>query len=104
MDRGYYLMVKMKSPNGWVEYGRFYVGDERELANTTFNGLQGRTQSDGWLRLELMESRGLTQVSLQRIYCSLDELMENCRRITKEVFKQFNLEQDPVPAPELLAV
>ncbi len=97
MDRVFYVHVMLKTPAGWTPYGQFFVGDEPEVALTLFNRLQGRPQEGGLLRLDLMESRDPAGVRIKRLYCTLDELSENCRIITKEVFKRFTLEKDPLP-------
>jgi hypothetical protein len=45
------------------------------------------------LHLDLVEARNELPTNIQMISCSLDQLAENCKIITKEIFKFSNLEQ-----------
>jgi hypothetical protein len=45
------------------------------------------------LQMEFVETRNDLPVNIQVISCSLDKLAENCKTITKEIFKFSNLEK-----------
>ncbi|MGK2860397.1 MAG: hypothetical protein ACSLE0_00555 [Chitinophagaceae bacterium] len=45
------------------------------------------------LQLDLSETINGLPASMQMISCSLEELAENCKIITKETFKYHNMEE-----------
>jgi len=45
------------------------------------------------LSLELMETRNGLPLNVQMLSCCLDDLAENTKIITREIFKLHNLEQ-----------
>ncbi|MFC5408190.1 hypothetical protein ACFPMF_02625 [Larkinella bovis] len=96
MERTYEVLLTMRVHGEWRELGRFYLGEDPEQANATFRRLKGQPGNNGWIRMELREARNQRGPYLGRINCTLDELAENCRMITKEAFKRFNLEHEPV--------
>jgi hypothetical protein len=91
MDQQYYIVVDMKSLSGYLEFAKFYLGNDLEFSNELFSGLHVIDINDKAmaLRVELLELRdGIDQV-LQTSHCTLKQLKENCEVITKEVFKHF---------------
>lgn len=91
----FYIVIKMKVHGGIIDYGRFYIGDETEFAENLFDKLEGYLdpESQFMLHMDLVESSEDNLVYLQRKGCSLEELTENCRLITRETFKFLNLEK-----------
>ena len=79
----------MKTETGVDTYGKFFIGNSRSRAKTIFNHLKGnRNVSDSdLLQMEFMETRVGIPVNLDVISCTLQELGENCKLITKELFK-----------------
>jgi hypothetical protein len=57
--------------------------------------LKGTTDIDekNILHLDLMETRNGLPVNIQMITCTLEELAENCKIITRELFRLYNLEK-----------
>jgi hypothetical protein len=91
----FYIVIKMKVHGGMIDYGRFYVGDDVEFASDLYQKLEGHLdpESQFMLHIDLIECSEDTSVVLQRKGCSLEELTENCRFITRETFKFLNLEK-----------
>ena len=84
----------MKTKTGADTFGNFFIGNSRIRAKTIFNNLKGSTNvTEGdLLQLEFMETREGIPVNLNVISCTLEELGENCKVITKELFKSAVLE------------
>lgn len=94
MERKYEVLLTMRVQDEWRELGRFYLGEDLEQVKATFGRLKGQPSNYGWIQIELREICGRTWVRHSRISCTLDELSENCRLITKDAFKRFNLERE----------
>ena len=84
----------MKTTTGSDTFANFFIGNSRSRAKAIFNSLKGNANvSDGdLLQLEFMETREGILVNLDVISCTLQELGENCKLITKELFKSVVLE------------
>ena len=89
----FYILVNIKTADGFESIGRFYVGNSRELAYSMFKKLKGHDPLDGnsMLTIELWETVNNLPLNLQLKGCTLQQLGENCAFITKEVFKGRNL-------------
>jgi hypothetical protein len=94
-QNGFYIVMNLKAGKNYESYARFYIGNKRRFAESLFQKLKGSKEvsEKSILQLELTEiSKGLP-VNINLLSCTLDELAENCKIITKELFKQFNLER-----------
>ena len=92
MTREYRIALHTKTASGFEKYAEFFVGDDPATARQLFNRLKGsKDQIDGGILLmELREiCRGLP-LDMQFKSCTLDELAENCRIITREIFALNN--------------
>ncbi len=87
-------MLNLKTSHGYECIGKFFVGDNEVSANQVFKQLKGNTKvtEKSILQLDLMESKDGLPVNLQMISCTLEELGDNCRIITRELFRLINLE------------
>lgn len=94
-ETSFFVAVNLKTPGGSECIARFYIGKKRKPATDIFLQLKGRKEIDekAILTLDLVESRDGLPLNMQMINCSLEELAENCKIITKEVFKLLNLEE-----------
>jgi hypothetical protein len=84
----------MKTPNGPESFAKFFIGKNRDAAQAIFQKLEGRSEVDerNVLYLDFMETSNSLPVNLELISCTLEQLANNCKIITKEVFKLNNLE------------
>jgi hypothetical protein len=91
----FYVVLNLKTTNGFESFGKFFVGNNRKFAADLFRKLKGSKDVDenSVLHLDLMETKNGLPLNIHMISCSLDELAENCKIITKETFKLFNLEE-----------
>jgi hypothetical protein len=93
MQTHYCISFHVKTSTGYETFGKFFIGDNRKTANTIFSKLKGTETVDegNVLHMELCEMREQLPVNIQLLTCTLDELAENCRTITREIFKLHNL-------------
>ena len=90
----FYINCHINTPAGPELYGRFEIGNDREKAYDLFSKLKGNKEvnEQNILGLELMETVNELPVNINMLGCTLNELTENCRIITKEVFRMHNLD------------
>ena len=95
MDTQFYIVLNLKTGKGWESFGRFFIGNSRDHAYSLFRKLKGTDEVNekNVLLLDFMETKKGLPVNLKMITCTLDQLAENCKIITKELFKISNLEQ-----------
>lgn len=94
-DPAFYIVINIKTANGMETIGKFFIGADRRVASSIFQLLKGKKEVDekAILTMELVESKNGLPLNMQLMSCTLEELADNCKTITREVFKQFNLEQ-----------
>jgi hypothetical protein len=95
MATEYRVALHARTASGFDTIGEFYIGHDRRTANQLFKTLKGSPDNieNGVLFMELREiSRGLP-LDIQIVHCTLDEVAENCRLITKNQFKAINLSE-----------
>ncbi|HQV56284.1 MAG TPA: hypothetical protein PLX17_12240 [Chitinophagaceae bacterium] len=90
----YYILINIKTANGFESIGKFFIGNNSEAADALFYQLQGSSDVDEntMLSMELMETVRELPQNIRIISCSLEQLAFNCRIITKDTFKNINLE------------
>jgi len=91
----FYIILNLRTGNGYETFGKFFLGNNKKSATTIFDQLKGIKNVDekSILQLDLMESRNGLPVNMQMISCSLKDLAENCKIITREIFRHYNLEE-----------
>jgi|SRR4029079_12732722 len=91
----FYIVLNIKSGKDFQTYGKFFLGKSRKFADRVFKKLKGnkKISNASVLYIELMETNNELPINIQVMSCTLDELSENCKMITKETFKQYNLEE-----------
>jgi hypothetical protein len=95
MKPTFYITLNIKTVNGFECYGRFSLGNDRDFAYALFQQLKGNDEVDegSVLHMDFMETRNGLPVNLTVKSCTLQQLADNCRTITRETFKLFNLEE-----------
>lgn len=97
MDPVFHLTVNIQTPKGMLEIGSFFLGTEIKFAENTFSQLEGSTNIISYpsIRLDLIcTSRRDLPVCLKSMGCNLEQYANNCRMLTKEIFKHFMFESD----------
>lgn len=93
MKTNFYIVMNMKTAGGFEAYGRYYIGHDRDFANDLFGQLKGSSilGKEDVLHLDLMETTNGLPLNIHVINCTLAELGENCKIITRELFKHMAL-------------
>lgn len=93
MKTQFYILLSLRTPKGFVDYGQFNLGDELAAAYSLFETLKGTGEFSAPLHIDLMETVDELPVKIKTICCSLEQLSTNCRLIAKEMFRLKNLEE-----------
>jgi hypothetical protein len=90
----FHIVLQFKTPEGFEPFGRFEVGRDHSQAESIFNNLKGNHECSfsDVLQIDLVESGNGLPKPLKMMSCSLQDIGENCRIITRECFKYRNLE------------
>ena len=91
MFQEYRIAIHLKTLRGFETFGEFFLGTSGVEAQDFFRTLKGTPiqVQEGILIMELTcLVRGLP-VDIQMLSCSLEELGENCKMITKYLFTQM---------------
>jgi|SRR6478752_2056782 len=93
-DTSCYIVLNIKTPTGYETYGRFLLGKNKTFAYEVFNKLKGDEVFDetSVLYLDLIETSAGLPVNMNILSCTIEQLAENIKIITREVFKAINLE------------
>lgn len=95
MKPAFYITLNIKTADGFECYGRFSLGNDRDFAYSLFRRLEGSDEVDekSVLHMDFMEIRNGLPINLKVKSCNLQQLADNCKTITRETFKLFNLEE-----------
>lgn len=95
MKTQFYILLSLKTPKGFSDYGQYFFGDDREAAYGLFGQLKGSGElKDGCpLHVDLMETVNELPVRIKTICCTLEELGANSKLIAREIFRLKNLEE-----------
>lgn len=90
----FHIILQIKTPEGFEPFGKFSIGDHRTQAEAIFKMLKGDPQcsDDDMLQMDLIEEGDGLPRKLQVVRCSLEDVAENCRIITREWFKYRSIE------------
>jgi len=93
METSFYIAFNMKTPDGFESFARFNIGNREKPARNLFEKLKGTADNveDCILQMDLMETKNKLPLNIKVLGCTLEEMAENCKEITKEAFKIFTL-------------
>ena len=94
METQFYIILSLKTPDGFVDYGQYFLGNDRGTAFELFGQLIGSAdiKQNCLLHIDLMETVDGLPVLVKTRCCTIDELGANCKRIARHVFRLKNLE------------
>ena len=94
METQFYITLTLRTYKGPESFAKFFIGNNRHLALAIFKQLKGshNVSEENILNFEFWEIEKGVPSNLDLITCTLNQLAENCRIITKELFKSENLE------------
>ena len=89
----FYILISIKTDNGFESFGKFNLGNNRKEAKAIFRQLKGNSDVNEttMLTMELVETVNELPLNLLMLGCTLKELSDNCKIITKETFRIHNL-------------
>ena len=95
METQFYILLSLKTPQGYSDYGQYFFGNDRQAAYRLFKQLKGSAdlKASCLLHIDLMETVNELPVRIKTICCTLDELGDNCKLIAREIFRLKNLEE-----------
>lgn len=98
METQFYILLSLKTTQGYVDYGQYFFGNNREAAYDLFRQMKGDPDMAARcpLHIDLMETIDSLPVKIKSICCTLEELGFNCKLIAKEIFRLKNLEEMPL--------
>jgi hypothetical protein len=93
MKSQFYILLSLQTADGFVNYGQYELGDDRDAAMELFGQLDGSPEFPlhHKLHIDLMETVSELPVKIRTISCSLEELAANVKLITREIFRLKNL-------------
>lgn len=95
METTFYIRFTLKTVRGFESFGQFFISNDRNFANQVFKKLKGNdaVNESNILQMDFIETKNNLPVNIKMIRCTLNEMVENCRIITRELFKHFNLQE-----------
>ncbi|UAY53065.1 hypothetical protein [Ferruginibacter albus] len=95
MQTTFYIQFTIKTPNDFQSFGKFFIGNNRLVANAIFEKLKGSDEvsEKTILQLDFIEWKNNLPVNIKVLQCTLNEMGDNCKIITKEIFKNFSLSE-----------
>ena len=95
METRFYILLSLKSQQGYFDYAQYFFGNDRQAAYELFGQLKGseKIKDNCLLHIDLMETVDGIPVKIKTICCNLDELACNCKLIAREIFRLKNLEE-----------
>lgn len=93
METTFYILLHLKTVDGHENFGKFNLGSNKEIADNIFRQLKGNSNvtDQCGLHLEFIEMHDNLPNNIKMMSCSLDQLADNVRIITKETFKRFTV-------------
>jgi hypothetical protein len=90
------IVLSLKTPQGFVDYGQYFIGNDREAAYSLFHQLKGSSSitDRAVLHFDLVETENELPVSVKTLCCTIEELGWNCKQIAREVFRLKNIKEE----------
>ncbi|WP_410221402.1 hypothetical protein [Pedobacter sp.] len=94
MKAQFYILLSQRGRRGFEPYGQYFLGNDGNAANSIFDKLKGNDdlKNEALLHFDLMEVVDEIPMKVRMLCCTLEEYAYNCKVITKEIFKHFNLD------------
>ena len=88
METQFFITITLKTHKGLESFAKFFIGNNRHRAYEIFNQLKGsrNVNEKNILYFDFLETEKGLPVNLDFITCTLNQLAENCRIITKMLF------------------
>ena len=89
----YQIHICIKTADGFEKIGCFDLGTDKEFANELFHLLDGGEPDPDTdlLHIDLVEKMDDLPLNIRAIGCTINQLAQNVKTITRELFKALNL-------------
>ncbi len=94
METSYEISLNMKTLKGLETYASFYLGTNEKFAKRLFDMLEGESEikENSIISMDLAKRHNGIPYPISILHCNWEHLAFNTKIITKEVFKELNLE------------
>jgi hypothetical protein len=95
MKTQFYIVLSLKTPQGFVNYGEYLIGNQRDAAGMLFDQLKGNSalEERAVLHIDLIETENEVPVNIKSKSCTLEQLGWNCKQIAREIFRLRNIKE-----------
>ena len=95
MNKRFYLLLSLRTRQGFEVCGEYELGNKRETAKELFGSLLGSTSpsDSGCIHIDLIETVDGLPGKVETKCCSLEEFCANSKLIIKEIFRLKTLEE-----------
>lgn len=96
MDSLFYISLNIKTLSGFDSYATYSLGNDKEKASEIFSQLKGSSDLSNKtvLKMDFTEMREGIPFPLKMLECTFQEVTFNTKIITREIFKNLNLEAE----------
>jgi hypothetical protein len=96
METSFEISLNMKTIKGLETYASFYLGSDEKFSKHLFDLMQGEReiQENSVISMDLTKRHKGIPYPLSILHCNWEHLARNTKIITKEIFKELNLEQN----------
>jgi hypothetical protein len=96
MENLFFISFNIKTISGIDSYAKYNLGNNREKAEAIFHQLKGFPEftNEMVLTMDFTEMKDGIPFPLKMLGCTFEEVVYNTRIITREIFKNLNLETD----------
>jgi hypothetical protein len=94
MENSYKISLNMKTHKGLQTYASFYLGSDEKFAKHLFEQMQGEREIkiNSVISMDLIKQHNGIPLPISILHCNWEHLAFNTKIITKELFKELNLE------------
>ena len=95
MKTEFLIVLNVRTADGFVRFGQFDLGTDREAVGALYETLAGVEPEwgEGFLHMDLVEMRNGLPVSLRVLSCTAEELKGNVGVLVRQVFRWKNLDE-----------
>jgi hypothetical protein len=96
METSFEISLNMKTIKGLETYASFYLRSNEKFARGLFNLMQGERQikANSVISMDLTKRQKGIPYPISILHCNWEHLAFNTKIITKEIFKELNLEKE----------
>ena len=94
MESTFSIVLNLRTAKGFARFGQIELGTDKASVEAVYKTLEGREPEgdEGFLHIDLVETRNGLPVSLRVLVCTADELGRNVTLISRQVFRWKNLD------------